>query len=60
MDCEVLQQFKRYFEPDLCNFSEDDLVFGAVSEAGSTVIFGCQHTQERYLDAFILCQIEKL
>ena len=30
MDCEVLQQFKRYFEPDLCNFSEDDLAFGAV------------------------------
>ena len=53
MDCEVLQQFKRYFEPNLCNFSEDDLAFGAVSEVGPTGhFFGCQHTQERYSDAF--------
>ena len=36
MDCEVLQQFKRYFEPTLCDFSEDALAFDAVSEVGPT------------------------
>jgi len=53
MDCEVLQQFKRYFEPELCSVTEDDLAFEAISEVGPTGhFFGCQHTQDRYTNAF--------
>ena len=53
MDCEVLQQFKRYFEPELCSVTEDDLAFEAISEVGPTGhFFGCQHTQDRYTKAF--------
>ena len=44
---------KDIFEPTLCDFSEDALAFDAVSEVGPTGhFFGCQHTQERYTDAF--------
>ena len=53
MDCEVLQQFVRYFDEDVCAISKDDLAFNAVSEVGPNGhFFGCQHTQERYETAF--------
>jgi trimethylamine--corrinoid protein Co-methyltransferase len=53
MDCEVLQMIQRYFEPPLTATTEDDLAFEAVREVGSQGhYFGCQHTQERYTNAF--------
>ena len=53
MDCEVLQQFKRYFEDELCVVNEETLAFDAIAEVGPTGhFFGCQHTQDRYEKAF--------
>ncbi|WP_127900588.1 trimethylamine methyltransferase family protein [Solirhodobacter olei] len=53
MDCEVLQMIQRYFEEATWATGEDDLAFEAVKEVGANGhYFGCQHTQERYTDAF--------
>ena len=53
MDCEVLQQFQRYFEPSISDYSEESLAVEAIKEVGSTGhFFGAQHTQERYTKAF--------
>jgi trimethylamine--corrinoid protein Co-methyltransferase len=53
MDCEVLQQIQRYFEPEILGTSDDDLAFDAIREVGpGGHYFGCQHTQDRYQDAF--------
>ena len=53
MDCEILQQFQRYMEPDICDVSDDALALEAIREVGSTGhFFGTQHTQDRYTTAF--------
>ncbi len=53
MDCEVIQQIQRYFEPKMLEVSEDDLAFDAIKEVGpGGHFFGCQHTQDRYQEAF--------
>ncbi len=53
MDCEVLQQIQRYFEPVVTATTEDDIAFDAIKEVGpGGHYFGCQHTQERYQTAF--------
>ncbi|MEM8730803.1 MAG: trimethylamine methyltransferase family protein [Pseudomonadota bacterium] len=53
MDCEVLQQFQRYMEPDIWSVTPDDLAIDAIAEVGhSGHFFGIQHTQDRYTTAF--------
>ena len=55
MDCEVLQQFQRYFDPALVATTPDDIALDAVREVGYEVganYFSAQHTQERYEEAF--------
>ena len=53
MDCEVLQQFQRYFEPIIHRTTEDDLAVDAIKEVGPfNHYFGCQHTQDRYQTAY--------
>jgi trimethylamine--corrinoid protein Co-methyltransferase len=53
MDCEVLQQIQRYFEPETWGTSDGDLAFDAMKEVGSSGhFFGTAHTQERYETAF--------
>ncbi|MFQ5622393.1 MAG: trimethylamine methyltransferase family protein [Paracoccaceae bacterium] len=53
MDCEVLQQIQRYFEPATFATGPQDIALDAVREVGPTGhFFGAAHTQERYTDAF--------
>jgi trimethylamine--corrinoid protein Co-methyltransferase len=53
MDCEVIQQFQRYMEPQMLGTSEADLAIDAIAEVGAGGhFFGCQHTQDRYQEAF--------
>jgi trimethylamine--corrinoid protein Co-methyltransferase len=53
MDCEVLQQIQRYFEPQMLGTGADDLAIDAIAEVGAGGhFFGCQHTQDRYQEAF--------
>ena len=53
MDCEVLQQFQRYLEPSITDFSNDALAVDAIKKVGPTGhFFGADHTQKRYEDAF--------
>ena len=53
MDCEVLQMIQRYFETSTFATTEDDIAFDAIKEVGpSGHYFGCQHTQDRYTNAF--------
>ena len=53
MDCEVLQQFQRYMEPQILGTTEADLAIDAIAEVGAGGhYFGCQHTQDRYQEAF--------
>jgi trimethylamine--corrinoid protein Co-methyltransferase len=53
MDCEILQQIQRYFEPATYATGEGDLAFEAIKSVGpSGHFFGTQHTQERYETAF--------
>jgi trimethylamine--corrinoid protein Co-methyltransferase len=53
MDCEVLQQFQRYFEPALLDFSPEALALDAIAEVGAHGhFFGATHTQSRYTSAF--------
>ena len=54
MDCEILQQIQRYFEPEIC--STADPRHGAATRSARSGrrahFFGIQHTQERYETAF--------
>ena len=51
MDCELLQQLTYYHQP--VSTSESDLAVDAVREVGPTGnFFDCDHTRERYRDAF--------
>ena len=53
MDCEVIQQIQRYFEPEICDTSPDAIALEAIREVGSDGhFFGIQHTQDRYATAF--------
>ena len=53
MDCEVIQQMQRYFEPALTDFSPDSLAVDAIAEVGPQGhFFGASHTQDRYETAF--------
>ena len=53
MDCEVLQQIQRYFEPVLTDTSPDALAIEAIAEVGAHGhFFGAEHTQSRYTSAF--------
>ena len=53
MDCEVLQQFQRYFEPALTDTSPDALAVDAIAAVGPHGhFFGAEHTQSRYTSAF--------
>jgi trimethylamine---corrinoid protein Co-methyltransferase len=49
IDCEVLQQFQRYFEPEITAWDEDAIAFEAVREVGPQGhFFGAEHMQNRY------------
>jgi len=53
MDCEVIQQIQRYFEPALVATGPEDVAVEAIRGVGSAGhFFGCAHTQERYTKAF--------
>ncbi|PWJ20424.1 trimethylamine methyltransferase family protein [Jannaschia seohaensis] len=53
MDCEVLQQIQRYFDPALWATTEEDIAVDAVRAVGPEGhYFGTPHTQERYQTAF--------
>ena len=53
MDCEVLQQIQRYFEPQTYATTEDDIALDAIKSVGNDGhFFGIQHTQDRYTTAF--------
>ena len=53
MDCEVLQQIQRYFEPQTYATTEDDIALDAIKSVGNDGhFFGIQHTQDRYSTAF--------
>lgn len=51
IDCEMIQQWKYYHRP--LDLSEDELAVDAIREVGPNGhFFGCQHTQDRYREAF--------
>ncbi|MBM2577896.1 trimethylamine methyltransferase family protein [Jannaschia sp. Os4] len=53
MDCEVIQQIQRYFEPATWATTPDDIAIDAIRDVGPDGhYFGTQHTQERYQTAF--------
>jgi trimethylamine--corrinoid protein Co-methyltransferase len=53
MDCEVLQQMQRYFEPEILGTGPDDLAVEAIAQVGpGGHFFGVDHTQDRYQTAF--------
>ena len=53
MDCEVIQQIMRYFDPALCAATPADIAVEAVAEVGPHGhFFGAAHTQARYEMAF--------
>ena len=53
MDCEILQQIQRYFEPSTYATGPDDIAIDAIKEVGQGGhFFGIQHTQDRYEEAF--------
>ncbi|MEM8787380.1 MAG: trimethylamine methyltransferase family protein [Pseudomonadota bacterium] len=53
MDCEVLQQVQRYFDPALTQVDADALAVDAIAEVGPNGhFFGAAHTQARYTKAF--------
>ena len=53
MDCEVLSQIIRYFDPVLWRTEEGDLAYEAMNEVRHNGhFFGIQHTQDRYETAF--------
>jgi trimethylamine--corrinoid protein Co-methyltransferase len=53
MDCEVIGQIQRYFEPALTATGPDDIALEAIREVGNDGhFFGTAHTQARYETAF--------
>jgi trimethylamine--corrinoid protein Co-methyltransferase len=53
MDCELLQQVQRYFDPATHATGEGDLAYDAIAEVGGDGhYFGAAHTHERYQTAF--------
>ena len=53
MDCEVLQQIQRYFDPAITATTPDDIAVEAIRAVGNDGhFFGVQHTQDRYTTAF--------
>lgn len=53
MDCEILQQIQRYFEPETFATTPDDIALDAIKAVGNDGhFFGIQHTQDRYTTAF--------
>ena len=53
MDCDILQQIQRYMEPATFATTPEDIAVEAMAEVGPDGhFFGCQHTQDRYQDAF--------
>ena len=53
MDCEVLNQIQRYFEPAITATTPDDIALDAIASVGGEGhFFGIDHTQERYTTAF--------
>ena len=53
MDCEVLGQIIRYFDPMITATTPDDIALDAIAELGGEGhFFGIQHTQDRYETAF--------
>ncbi|MGB2200964.1 MAG: trimethylamine methyltransferase family protein [Pseudooceanicola atlanticus] len=53
MDCEVLSQIQRYFDPSLWRTEPGDLAFDAMAEVRQNGhFFGIQHTQDRFATAF--------
>ncbi|MBT8415131.1 MAG: trimethylamine methyltransferase family protein [Boseongicola sp.] len=53
MDCEVLSQITRYFDPRITATTPDDIAVDAIGEVGGEGhFFGIQHTQDRYETAF--------
>ncbi|MFV2052095.1 trimethylamine methyltransferase family protein [Aliiroseovarius sp. YM-037] len=53
MDCEILQQIQRYFNPMLTATTPDDIAVDAIRDVGNEGhFFGIQHTQDRYETAF--------
>ncbi|SNS48540.1 trimethylamine methyltransferase family protein [Tropicimonas sediminicola] len=53
MDCEILQQIQRYFEPALTATGPEDLAVDAIADVGPNGhFFGADHTQSRYTTAF--------
>ena len=53
MDCEIIQQIQRYFEPSTYATGPDDIALSAIKEVGPDGhFFGIQHTQDRYEQAF--------
>jgi len=53
MDCEVLSQIQRYFEPAITATTPEDIALDAIASVGGDGhFFGIPHTQERYTTAF--------
>ncbi|MEM7074276.1 MAG: trimethylamine methyltransferase family protein [Pseudomonadota bacterium] len=53
MDCEILQQIQRYFDPAITATTPDDIALDAIRDVGGQGhFFGIAHTQERYTTAF--------
>ncbi|MGG7643693.1 trimethylamine methyltransferase family protein [Rhodovulum sp. YNF3179] len=53
MDCELIQQIQRYFEPATYATSADDIAVDAIRTVGPDGhFFGTEHTQDRYTTAF--------
>jgi len=53
LDCEILQQIQRYFEPEIVSVASDDIALEAIRDVGSQGhFFGVRHTQDRYETAF--------
>ena len=53
MDCEVLSQMIRYFDPSIVATTDEDIAVEAIGEVGGDGhFFGIQHTQDRYETAF--------
>ena len=55
MDCEVLQQFERYFEDSYMQTTPADIALDAIKDVGwkpGANYFSTQHTQDRYANAF--------
>ena len=53
MDCELIQQIQRYFEPEITATTPEDIAVDAIAEVGSEGhFFGVAHTRERYTKAF--------